>query len=73
MSDTDPEWPDLAYLFGEENVATIDLAVAAFLAKHPDGIKADDYYLVSEGLTYSVLMALRESHVRLVPVVENLR
>jgi len=68
----DVPWKELEGRFGAEAVGVIDRAIGAHLAQYPNGIPRDEYYLVSEGLTYAVMMALRENGVRFTDVVSRL-
>jgi hypothetical protein len=65
------EWPEIAAQFGEENVAAIDLAIGHHLSNYPNGIRQEEFYLVSEGLTYAVFMALRDNSIRLTHAITS--
>lgn len=61
---TKPEWSELEAQFGVEAVTVIDKAICATLDNYPMPIAAGDRYLVSEHLTFEVLMAMRAADLR---------
>lgn len=73
MDENEITWADLDEQFGRTEVGIIDYAISAALAKHENGIKREDFFLASEGLTYAVLMAMRERGLRFQPVVQPIR
>lgn len=66
-------WADLEAFFGEDISAIIDRAISKQLGAHRFGIKCEDYYLVSEGLSFAVLTALRDQRLRVEPMLRAVR
>lgn len=66
-------WTDLESFLGAPVVAIIDKAIGEFLADCPDVLRREDYYLVSEGLTYSVVAALRAAQIAVTPGLRAVR
>ena len=70
---SEPTWRELERQFGETEVGLIDRAISEYLSRHHEGIKRENFYLVSEGLAYAVLLAMRDNGIRFQRAVRSIR
>lgn len=68
-----PGWAELDQQFGRAGVGTVDHAVTKFFNEYPTEMRREDYYLITEGLTHAVLMAMRQRGLRFQNVVQAIR
>lgn len=68
----DNTWAELEATLGREAAAVVDHAVCAALANYAAPIKPDEHYLVSEHISFSVLIAMRDAGLRFGDVVDRI-
>lgn len=73
MSSPEMDWRDAEKRFGPDAIEVIDEAVRGTLARYKSQpIVIGEHYLVTEELTFSILVALHEKDLRLTSVVRQL-